>query len=40
MAALGQAVAIPAVPGYHALVRGNRFVLTKLNSFATCTPTS
>ena len=34
MTALGLAVAIPAVLGYHALVRGNKFVLTKLNSFA------
>jgi biopolymer transport protein ExbB len=34
MTALGLAVAIPAVLGYNALVRGNKFVLTKLNSFA------
>ena len=31
---LGLAVAIPAVLGYNALVRGNKSVLTKLNSFA------
>jgi biopolymer transport protein ExbB len=41
MTALGLAVAIPAVLGYNALVRGNKFVLTKLNaSRTTCTPTS
>ncbi len=34
MTALGLAVAIPAVLGYNALVRGNKFILTKLNSFA------
>jgi biopolymer transport protein ExbB len=34
MTALGLAVAIPAVLGYNALVRGNKFVLTKLGSFA------
>jgi biopolymer transport protein ExbB len=34
MTALGLAVAIPAVLGYNALVRGNKSVLTKLNSFA------
>ena len=34
MTALGLAVAIPAVLGYNALVRGNKFVLTRLNSFA------
>jgi biopolymer transport protein ExbB len=34
MTALGLAVAIPAVLGYNALVRGNKFVLTALNSFA------
>jgi hypothetical protein len=34
MTALGLAVAIPAVLGYNALVRGNKFVLTKLISFA------
>jgi biopolymer transport protein ExbB len=34
MTALGLAVAIPAVLGYNALVRGNKFVLTKLNAFA------
>jgi biopolymer transport protein ExbB len=34
MTALGLAVAIPAVLGYNALTRGNRFVLTKLNRFA------
>ena len=34
MTAMGLAVAIPAVLGYNALVRGNKFVLTKLNSFA------
>lgn len=33
MTALGLAVAIPAVLGYNALVRGNKFILTKLNSF-------
>ncbi len=34
MTALGLAVAIPAVLGYNALVRGNKFILTKLNRFA------
>jgi biopolymer transport protein ExbB len=34
MTALGLAVAIPAVLGYNALVRANKFVLTKLNRFA------
>jgi len=34
MTALGLAVAIPAVLGYNALVRGNKAVLAKLNSFA------
>ncbi|MFT3719517.1 MotA/TolQ/ExbB proton channel family protein [Pseudorhodoferax sp.] len=34
MTALGLAVAIPAVLGYNALVRGNKYVLNKLNSFA------
>ncbi len=34
MTALGLAVAIPAVLGYNALVRGNKFILTKLNSFS------
>ncbi|MEH3088020.1 MAG: MotA/TolQ/ExbB proton channel family protein [Xylophilus ampelinus] len=34
MTALGLAVAIPAVLGYNALVRGNKSVLLKLNSFA------
>jgi biopolymer transport protein ExbB len=34
MTALGLAVAIPAVLGYNALVRGNKGVLTKLNRFA------
>ncbi len=33
MTALGLAVAIPAVLGYNALVRGNKSVLIKLNSF-------
>ena len=32
--ALGLAVAIPAVLGYNAQVRGNKSVLTKLNRFA------
>ena len=32
--ALGLAVAIPAVLGYNALLRGNKFILTKLNRFA------
>lgn len=34
MTALGLAVAIPAVLGYNALVRGNKGVLSKLNRFA------
>jgi biopolymer transport protein ExbB len=34
MTALGLAVAIPAVLGYNALVRGNKQVLAKLNRFA------
>ena len=34
MTALGLAVAIPAVLGYNALVRGNKSVLSRLNSFA------
>ena len=32
--ALGLAVAIPAVLGYNALVRGNKSILGSLNSFA------
>ncbi|MBE2262104.1 MAG: MotA/TolQ/ExbB proton channel family protein [Burkholderiaceae bacterium] len=34
MTAMGLAVAIPAVLGYNALVRGNKFVINKLNRFA------
>jgi biopolymer transport protein ExbB len=34
MTALGLAVAIPAVLGYNALVRGNKGILMKLNRFA------
>ncbi|MDR2128908.1 MAG: MotA/TolQ/ExbB proton channel family protein [Burkholderiaceae bacterium] len=34
MTALGLAVAIPAVLGYNALVRGNKDILSKLNRFA------
>ena len=34
MTALGLAVAIPAVLGYNALVRGNKSVIGKLNRFA------
>ena len=34
MTAIGLAVAIPAVLGYNALVRGNKSILIKLNSFA------
>lgn len=34
MTALGLAVAIPAVLGYNALARGNKYILTKLGSFA------
>jgi biopolymer transport protein ExbB len=33
MTALGLVVAIPAVLGYNALVRGNKFILIKLSSF-------
>ena len=40
MTALGLAVAIPAVLGYNALVRGNKSILTKLTALhTTCTPT-
>ncbi|NBS77542.1 MAG: MotA/TolQ/ExbB proton channel family protein [Betaproteobacteria bacterium] len=34
MTALGLAVAIPAVLGYNALVRGNKTVITRMNRFA------
>ena len=34
MTALGLAVAIPAVLGYNALVRGNKSLTQKLNRFA------
>lgn len=34
MTAFGLAVAIPAVLGYNALLRGNQFILSKLNRFA------
>jgi hypothetical protein len=34
MTALGLAVAIPAVLGYNALVRGNKYIVTRLNRFA------
>jgi biopolymer transport protein ExbB len=34
MTALGLAVAIPAVLGYNAVVRGNKSILNALNSFA------
>lgn len=34
MTAMGLAVAIPAVLGYNALVRGNKSILGRLNSFA------
>lgn len=34
MTALGLAVAIPAVLGYNALVRGNKSILTRLNRFS------
>jgi len=34
MTALGLAVAIPAVLGYNALVRGNKFIVSRLNRFA------
>ncbi len=34
MTALGLAVAIPAVLGYNALVRGNKAIITRMNRFA------
>jgi biopolymer transport protein ExbB len=34
MTALGLVVAIPAVLGYNALIRGNKFVIARLNRFA------
>jgi biopolymer transport protein ExbB len=34
MTALGLAVAIPAVLGYNALLRGNKFIITRMNRFA------
>lgn len=34
MTALGLAVAIPAVLGYNALVRGNKSIITRMNRFA------
>jgi biopolymer transport protein ExbB len=34
MTALGLAVAIPAVLGYNALVRGNKFIIARMNPFA------
>jgi biopolymer transport protein ExbB len=34
MTALGLAVAVPAVLGYNALIRGNKVILANLNSFA------
>ena len=34
MTALGLAVVIPAVLGYNALVRGNKFIITRMNRFA------
>ena len=34
MTVLGLAVAIPAVLGYNAFVRGNKVILTKLNRFS------
>lgn len=34
MTAFGLAVAIPAVLGYNALLRGNQFIISKLNRFA------
>lgn len=34
MTAFGLAVAIPAVLGYNALIRGNKFIVGKLNRFA------
>ena len=33
MTALGLAVAIPAVLGYNALVRGNKSIVSRLNRF-------
>ncbi|PUE07154.1 biopolymer transporter [Limnohabitans sp. T6-5] len=34
MTALGLTVAIPAVLGYNALVRGNKFIISRMNRFA------
>ena len=34
MTALGLSVAIPAVLGYNALVRGNKFIIARMNRFA------
>lgn len=34
MTALGLAVAIPSVLGYNALIRGNKFIITRMNRFA------
>ncbi len=34
MTGLGLAVAIPAVLGYNALLRGNKFIMARLNRFA------
>ena len=34
MTALGLAVAIPAVLGYNALIRGNKFIMARMNRFA------
>ena len=34
MTALGLVVAVPAVLGYNALLRGNKFILNQLNSFS------
>jgi biopolymer transport protein ExbB len=34
MTALGLAVAIPAVVGYNALVRGNKFIVARMNRFS------
>jgi biopolymer transport protein ExbB len=34
MTALGLAVAIPAVLGYNTLVRGNKFIIARMNRFA------
>jgi biopolymer transport protein ExbB len=34
MTAVGLAVAIPAVLGYNALVRGNKFIIARMNRFA------